>query len=73
MKYWILGGVLLVIAGLYFGIGWVQTLGIGMIALPVIILGLILVFVLVVLLAAIILGSVAVMKFRHSSEKRRKR
>jgi hypothetical protein len=72
MKYWILGGVLLIIAGLYFGIGWVQALGIGMIALPLIIIGVVLLFILLVVLAALLFGSIAVLKIKSVKGKRKK-
>jgi len=63
MKYWILGGVLLIIAGLYFGAGWVQALGVGMIALPLIILALIVLFILIVLAIVLLFGSATLVKF----------
>jgi hypothetical protein len=72
MKCWILGGVLVLIAGLYFGVGWVQTLGLGMIALPILIIGMVLFFILLVILAVLIFGSVAVLKVKSFKGKRKK-
>lgn len=72
MKYWILGGVLLILIGLYFGVTWVQALGVGLIALPFLIIGLLLVFFLLIFLVAIILGSVAVFRFKQAREKRKR-
>jgi len=72
MKYWILGGVLLIIAGLYFGVSWVETLGIGMIALPLIIIGVVLLFILLVVLAVLLFGSIAVLKLKSVKGKRKK-
>jgi hypothetical protein len=72
MRCWILGGILVLIAGLYFGVGWVQTLGLGMIALPILIIGMVLFFILLVILAVLIFGSVAVLKVKQVKGKRKK-
>jgi uncharacterized membrane protein len=72
MKYWILGGVLVLIAGLYFGVGWVQTLGVGMIAFPLLIIGMVLFFILLVILAVLIFGSATLLKVKQVKEKRKK-
>lgn len=68
----IIGGVLLIIAGLYFGAGWVQALGIGMIALPLLVIALIILFILAVILICLIFGSVSVLKVKGVKRKRMK-
>jgi hypothetical protein len=73
MKYWILGGVLLIIAGLYFGAGWAEALGIGMIALPILIIGVILIFILLVVAAVLLFGSVVVLKLKQQVKGKRKK
>jgi hypothetical protein len=72
MWTWIIAGAILLATGLYFGIGWVQTLGIGIIALPLIIIGLVVLIILSVVLLILLLGLVAVLKTGTKRKKARK-